>query len=58
MCFIRNIFPSDVFEKITFGSTDVRVIRKKDSGLVNEEALQLRQMEEAAYEAMAKGYLK
>jgi hypothetical protein len=57
VCFIRNVFPSDAFEKLQFGSTEVRAL-KKASSQMNEEALKLKEMEDSAYEALGKGYLK
>lgn len=38
VCFIRNLFPSDLFKSTAFGSTTVRVLCPKDTGMSNQIA--------------------
>jgi hypothetical protein len=59
ICFIRNIFPSRDFEKVQFGNTDVRVLKRETADEPVSEAVgQLLKLEGAAADALSLGYLR
>jgi hypothetical protein len=67
ICFLRNLFPSDVFRTVSFGSnTNVRALCPRQLGpdgkptgvVLSEAAAALAQWVESALDALEKGYLR
>jgi hypothetical protein len=66
VCYLRNLFPADCFRSTTFGNTVIRALCPKELGedgkptgkVINEDALMLTKWQEAAFDALEKGYLR
>jgi hypothetical protein len=67
ICFLRNLFPSDVFRSVSFGgNTSVRALAPRELGpdgkptgrVLNESAATLAQWMESALDALEKCYLR
>jgi len=60
ICWLRNLFPSDVFKDAKFGSTQVKFLNAKgaDGSIRSKEAAELVACLEAALEALELRYLQ
>lgn len=71
MCYLRNLFPEECFKPTTFGNTTIRALVPREAGadpkaaggpstgkVLNEDAARLFAWQEAAFEALEKGYLR
>lgn len=65
VCFLRNLFPEDCFKSASFGNTTVRALMPRESAptgepgaIINEDAARLVAWQDAAFEALALGYLR
>lgn len=60
VCFLRNLFPSDIFKEARYGQTTINVLSPLDEegAVVNQQALFITQQMEAALEAVDKQYLR
>ncbi len=70
---MRNLFPFDCFRNAKFGDCVIRALSPREGGgegggearpgavpgaIINEDAQRLVDMQEAAFEALEKGYLR
>lgn len=66
ICFIRNLFPEEVFRLSTFGNTSIRALcpreldneGKPTGNIINNDAFMLTKWQEAAFDALERGYLR
>lgn len=60
MCYIRNLFPGEVFQQATFANSIIRAMRPvdQDGSVLNDDAHRLLQWQEAAFEAIDRQYLR
>jgi hypothetical protein len=61
ICWLRNLFPHDLFRTCKFGSTNVRALVAKEpstQAVINEDAHRLTTLMEAALEAVERKYLR
>jgi len=66
VCYLRNLFPDDCFRLSSFGNTSIRALcpraldneGKPNGEIINQDAYMLTKWQEAAFDALEKGYLR